>query len=1069
MLPLLSLASLAIQPQLGTPQPHKLVGVRSLALSPDGARLAFTYRGDVWVVASEGGKASPVTNNVEMDDNPIWSPDGKWIAFASNRNGGNDIYVVPADGGESRRITWHSGSEVPSSWSPDGKWILFRTTRDDSNNGIYAVDVNSGQTKQMFLDMMSIGNPVMSESGGEILYTRIGFPYFRARYEGSGASQLWRYDVASGKRTSIRNNSFQHLWPAYSGDSKSVYCVTVADKTPSSHLISENPGVFTDSIERTPNVYRIGMDGKGQRLTNFKGFAGTRFLTVASGKIAFERSGEAYVMSGNGEPAKVPITAVLDDKSPVEERLISTSGAEDMALSPKGDQVAFTIRGEIWVVPVKKGKGPNANDAVQLTDYAGTDEQPLWHPDGKSLFFISDRDGAERIFKLDIETKKVTPFVSTDNDQTSLSLTPDRKQLAFVMIGPQKGIYTIPVDGGTPKLILRNPAAGGYAFSPDGRWLAYSKLLLNSGFNPWDNASNIWVKDLQTNEEKAITQISTTHSSPEWSADGKFLYFRSGRDSGGIYAFPLTPEAARTTELDLKFEKPAAVPKVEIDFTDPERRIRRIAAATGPGSVIADPTNGDVLYASAGDIWKVNYMGEEQKQLTTGVGVVGFELSEDKNSLYFLRPPGQPQAAPTGPPGPGPGRRGGGGADQEGALPAILNLRAPQNPITTVTLRTDWTRDVRAERSAAYQEFWRVYNARFYDHAMHRRNWVALREEYRPMLDGVAHRNEMATVLNMLVGELESSHSEVGSGPGNPTGAATAHPGFVIDYSHQGPGLKVREVPVGSPGSFTKTRIGVGEYVVAINGVDVRPNEGLWKTLAGESGREVTFLVNSTPSRTGAREVKYRAMSGGDFTALVYNNRIESRRKYVESKSGGKLTYLHIAGMGGGNLTTFNLEAWQYVQGKLGVIVDVRNNGGGNIADQLLDILERKPQMRYVPRDDEEIFGPGTAWNRPTVVMHAETSFSNAEMFPAAMKDRGLAKLVGMPTPGYVIYTSGGRLVDGTSIRVPGTGVYRLDGTPTENMGQTPDYRVDISPEDFFAGRDPQLDKAIEVLLGMVK
>jgi len=916
--------------------------------------------------------------------------------------------------------------------------------------------------------MMTVGNPVMSPDGKEVLYTRFGFPTYRPRYEGSGAAQLWRYDLASGKRSVVRNNQFQHLWPAYSGDGKAVYCVTVSEKTPSSHLINESPAVFTDSIEKTPNVYRLGLEGRGQRLTDFKGFAGTRYLTVNGGKIAFERSGHVHVMDGNGEPRKITITAVLDDKSPIEERLISTSGAEEMALSPKGDQVAFTIRGELWVVPVKKGRGPNANDAIQLSDYPGLDNQPLWHPDGKSLFFVSDRDGAERIFRLDVETKKVTPVISTDHDQSDLKLTPNNKNLTFTMTGPQRGIYMVSVDGGSPKLLQRLPAGGGYAISPDGRYLAYTKLLLNSGFNPWENAANIWVRDLQTNEEKPITQISTTHSNPAWSADGKFLYFRSGRDGGGIYAFPLTPEVARATELEPKYEKPTGPVKVDIDFTDPERRIRRLASAPGGGSIISDPTNGDILYGNGGDIWKMNYAGEEGRQITTGLGVNSFEMSEDKNSLFFIRPPASAAPAPTGPPG--PGRRGGGGGnDGDGPMPAILNLRAQGNPITNVAFRTDWTRDVRAERAAAFQQIWRVYNGRFYDPFLHRRNWVAIREEYRPFLESVAHRNEMATVLNMMVGELESSHSEVSSGPGNPSGSATAHLGFTIDYSHTGPGLKVKEVPRGAPGSFTKTKLSPGEYVLSVNGTDVRADEAMWKVLAGETGREVTLLVNGTPSKSGARTVKYRVLSGGEWSSLIYNNRIEDRRKYVEAKSNGKLTYLHIAGMGGGNMTTFNLEAWQYVQGKQGAIIDVRANGGGNIADQLLDILERKPQMRYVPRDGEEVFGPGTAWNRPTVVMHAETSFSNAEMFPAAMKDRGLAKLVGMPTPGYVIYTSGGRLVDGTSIRVPGTGVYRLDGTPTENMGQVPDYRVDITPEDYFAGRDPQLDKAIEVLMSQVK
>lgn len=1055
--------------QLPPPAPRPLIGMRSLALSPDGVQIAFTYRGDVWVVPSTGGRATPVTNNVEMDDNAVWSPDGKWIAFASNRNGGNDIYVIPSDGGESRRVTWHSGSDVPSSWSPDGRWILLRTSRDDSNNGIYAIDVKTGQTRQLFLDMMNIGSPEMSPDGKDLLYQRLnGFPWNRPRYQGSGAAQLWTYDLNSGKRTQIRNNGFQHLWPHYSGDGKSVYCVTVTDKTPSSHRIDETPSVFTDSVERTPNVYRVDLNGRAQRLTHFVGHSGTRFLTVNAGKIAFEKSGEVYTLSQAGEPTKLSITAILDDKSMTEERLTLTTGADDLALSPKGDRIAFSVRGEIWVVPTKKGKGPNADDAVQLTDYPGSDDQPLWNPDGKSLFFLSDRNGANQIHTLDVETKKAELFVKADADQAAMALSPDRKSLVFSMAGPKGGIYQVPITGGEPKLLLAKPVPSSQAISPDGRYLAYTKTLLNSGFNPWENAANIWVRDLTNGEDHPITQLSTTHSSPEWSADGKYLYFRTGRDGGSIYMLPLSQETARTTELELKYEKPTGPVKVEIDFNDPERRVRRmVSSPDGGGPLVADPNTGDLYYLNSGEIWKVSYTGEGAQALTrsavaapasepipttpprgprgqAGPGgtsaIRSFDLSEDKNQLVFIR---------------------------DGGL-NTLNLRAQGTPTTGVTFRADWTRDVRAERDAAFTQFWRIYNRTFYDPVMHRRDWASVAKENRPLLDGVAHRNEMATVLNMMVGELESSHSEVGPASGNPNGPSSAHLGFTIDYSHAGPGLRVKEVPAQTPGSFGKTLLKVGDYVMAINGTDVRPDEAMWKVLADQAGREVTLTVNSSPSKSGAREVKYRALSSGEWSGILYRNRIETRRKYVEEKSGGKLTYLHIAGMGTGNLDTFNLEAWQYVQGKQGVVIDVRNNGGGNIADILLDILERKPQMRYFPRDAEEVNSPGTSWNRPTVVMHAETSFSNAEMFPAAMKARGLASLVGMPTPGYVIYTSGSRLVDGTSIRLPNTGVYRVDGSPTENMGQEPDYRVDITPEEYFAGKDPQLDKAIEVLLKQI-
>lgn len=1019
------------------PVARELVGVRSLALSPDGQNLAFVWRGDVWVVNADGGRATPITSNIEMDDNPVWSPDGKSLAFSSNRYGSNDIYVAQIDGGEPRRLTWHSGSDIPSSWSKDGRWILMRTTRDDPHNGIYAIDVNTGQTRQLFLDMMPIGAPEMSPDGKEVLYQRhAGFSWLRPRYQGSGAAQLWRFDVATSKRTKVRDNGQQHLWPHFSSDGKSVFCVTVGEKTPSTTSIGKSIGKNIDNVERTPNVYKVTLDGRASRLTNFVGFSGTRFLTVGGDTLAFEQDGAAYTMVPGKEPKRLSITANIDDKTAMEERLVMTTGMQDGALSPKGDRVAFEIRGELWLVPVKKGKGPNADDATQLTDYAGFDGQPIWHPDGQHIFFVSDREGAERIYRMNVDTKEVTPWVRDDFNQSDLRLTPDKRHLTYWLAGPKGGLFRVSISGGTPERLLDRTWDGGYSISPDGRYLAYVQMTPNTGFKPWDNGSNIYVKDLVGGKTYAVTELNTDHRSPSWSADGKYLYFRTSRDGGSIYALPVTAEIARTTELDLKFEKPKEPVKIEFDFTDTETRLRRVVNAPGGfGRAVSDPNTGDLYYTVNGDLFTVNYAGENVRQMTSGGGIGGFELSEDGNSLVFLR----------------------------GGTLNTLNLRAPNFPVSGVSFRADWLRDVAAERGAAYQQFWRIYNATFYDSNFHGRDWVAIRERYRKQLDGVGHRNEMATLINMLTGELEASHAEVSPAPGNPQGSNTAHPGFFIDYSHTGAGLKIKEVPARTPGSYAKTKLEAGEIVLTVNGQKVSANETSMKVFADQAGRDMKFEVQGKDGKT--RTVTYRALSSGEMQGIVYRNRIDTRRKYVEEKSDGKLTYVHIAGMGGGNLDTFNLQAWQYIQGKQGVIIDVRNNGGGNIADLLLDMIERKPNMRYQLRDGDAILGPGTSWDRPTVVMHAETSFSNAEMFPAAMKAAGLAKLVGMPTPGYVIYTSGSRLIDGTGIRLPGTGVYRIDGSPTENLGQEPDYKVDITPEDYFAGRDPQLDKAIDVLM----
>lgn len=1033
----LSLAVLATaaHAQLEPPTRREWVGMRNLALSPNGQLLAFSFRGDIWVASSEGGRAYPITDHVELDDNPIWSPDGNWIAFSTNRNGNNDIYVVPSDGGESRRLTWFSGSDVPRDWSDDGKSILISGSRDDFFDHIYRLDVKTGRYESIFRDFQTPSLPQLSPDGKSVLYARMGFPNVRPRYQGSSAMQMWIYDIASGKRIQVRNNGFQHLWPRWNGAGTGMYCVTVTEKTPSSSPIGKSIGMNVDNVNRTPNVYEVDRGGNVKRLTNFVGAAGTRYLTVGGGWLAFERDGIVYRMKPGSQPEKVTIFGPTDEKLATEERLNLTNGADEMALSPKGDRVVFSVRSELWSVPVKKGKGPNADDAIQLTDYPGVDEAPLYHPDGKSVFFMSNREGGKRIYRLDVETKAVTPFTTADFDHYGLEISPDGRELWFWRAGAGGGLFRMSVNGGVPERLVEENFGGGFAVSPDGQFLAYSRRLYNSGFNPWENQTNLHVLNLRTKEDVNVTKLSSFHGDPAWSADGKYLYFVSNRDGEGIYVLPLQREEARPLELEIKYEKPKEAIKLDFDFQDVERRIRKVNDGSA-SNLRFDPTNGDLLFWRGGDIWRRSYDGEQVNAITAGAGVGGFEFNGDGNGLFFMR----------------------------NGMPSILNLRERGNPITTVSFRADWTRDVRAERNAAFNEFWHLYNRNFYDPNFHGRDWPALRERYRPLLQSVGHRNEFATILNQLVGELESSHSEVGASPGGPPSASSAMPGFIIDSTYDGPGLRIKEVPFRAPGSFAKTKLEAGEYVLRINGQPVKADEALWRLLNDQGGRELTLLVNKTPSETGARTVKYRAL-GFEWRQIAYQNRIDARRKMVDQLSGGKIGYLHIAGMGGGNFAQFNREAWQFIQGKSAVIIDVRENGGGNIADQLLDILERRPQGRYVPRDGSEQRAPGTTWDLPTVVMHAESSLSNAEMFPSMMKARGLATLVGKPTPGYVIYTYGGRLVDGTSIRLPSTGVYRLDGSPMENLGQKPDIEVDWSPEQFFAGKDPQLEKAVEVLL----
>lgn len=1045
VLALLAGLSLPATAQLPPPQVRPVVAPRMPALSPDGKRIAFVYRGDVWLADSAGGRATALTRNVEMNAFPQFSPDGNWVLFASQRTGNWGLFVAPAAGGTPKQLTWHSGGALSYGWSPDGKQIVFAARRETGDVELLTLDVVSLRLHKLAQDYKDMNFANFSPDGKTVVFGYHGqFHWSRPRYHGSGAAQIALLDVATGKRTELTNDQKQHLWTRFLPDGKSLITVTYGEVTPSSHKLGENPGKFVDTPARTPNLWVFDLAGHGRQMTRFVG-GSVRFPTVAArtGDIAFEYGADLWMLrAGEREPHKLAFTVAEDDKVNQTRREVLSSGATEAEPSPDGKTFAFGLRGDIWSVPIDRPKGVAAKGleiARRLTDWAGDDSDFVWSTDGKKLYYRSDRDYVNRVFEMDVATLQARSIWNRPEDADQLHMSPDGKMLAFWVSGPEPGLYTITLADGSIKRILPMPLkakewqdGGDFAWSPDMKWLAV--CIREMGGN-W----NIWILPAMGGDAVNVTRLNATHGMPRWTADGKYLLFQSDRDGNGLYAVSLTKEQALVSETDLKFEKPKGPVTVAIDFDGITRRIRKLTPQS-PSDDLTPAPDGSTWFISDGDIWQIGYDGKDLKRITTGGGCSNLRLLKDGKRAFFRR---------------------------NGEL-WMMKLDA-NNAQEKVTFTADYVRDLRSERRAAFTQFWSAYNRRFYDPNLHGRDWEAIRKRYEPMLDGVENRIEFATLLSMMVGELEASHSEVGPAPGGVAGPISAHPGLTYDYTYEGPGIRVEKVPAGAPGSYEKTQIKPGEYVMAINGKDVTLDENLYQVLNDQAGREMEFLVNSKPSKEGARKVRYEALTYGEWGQLLYRNRIERLRKLVEEKSGGRISYVHIAGMGGNNQTTLDRELYEYSIGKKAMIIDVRFNGGGNISDNIIDWLERKPHGFYQGRGNEPEAAPEHAWDKPTVVLMNEHSFSNAEMFPAAMKARGLATLVGMPTPGYVIWTWGLPLVDGTSARMPGSGVYRVDGTPMEDLGEKPDFQVPLTQEDWLAERDPQLDKAIEVLMAKIK
>jgi tricorn protease len=1036
---LLVLLPVLLFAQLAPPESRPIQGARMPALSPDGKRLAFVYRGDIWVAPSAGGKATPLTQHIETDAYPIFSPDGGWVAFASKRNGNWDIFAVPSGGGAARQLTWHSGTELPSGWSPDGKRLLFASRRDAPSHALFALDVKTLRPELLCEDYAQMHGANYSPDGNTVVYGRSGFHWTRPRYRGSGAQQINVVNVgsASRERRAVTTNEFQHLWTRFLPDGK-LLTVTVAEATPSSSSIDSSIPKFQDNPQRTPNLWVFDLEGESRQLTTFTGGA-VRCPTVAarSGDIGFEQGPDLWLLKkGKKKPQKLELLVAADEKQTTRRREKVTTGVTEAEPSPDGKLFAFGLRGDLWTVAIDKPKGiagRGAEFARRLTDWVGDDSDFSWAPDGKKLYFTSDREFNTRIYELDLEGLAVRSLWDRSEDVTGLRLSPDGKQLGFWVSGPQGGLYILPVSGGEARKLVgvpgpqwRGVGGGEYSWSPDMKWIAYTH-------RGESRAWNIWVVPAEGGEAVNVTYLYAEHSEPAWSPDGKYLFFQSNRDGRGLYALPLTGEPVRTLDTDFKFEKPTNGVTVNIDFENISRRIRKITSQS-PDSDLAVTTDGLIVFVSDGDIWSVGYDGKETKRITTGGGKFQFRVHKDGKKAFYI---------------------------QNGEL-YTLNLESKNSD--KVAFTADWERDVRAERQAAFTQFWRSYQRGFYDPNFHGRDWVAIREQYEPLLEAVETNDEFASLLQMMVGELDASHSEVTAATGSTSAPVTPHLGFKFDYSYPGPGIRVASVPHGAPGWYQKTLINPGDYILAVNGKDVSLNEELYQHINDKQDRYFEFLVSTNAEKENARAVKYKVLTQDEWSELAYENRVDALRKYVEEKGGKKIGYLHLSAMGYSNQAQFEREAYEYIIGKDAMVIDVRFNSGGNIADTLIQWLDRKPHAYVRPRDSRPEAAPAHSWDKKVVVVMNEHSFSNAEIFPYAIRARGLGQLVGMPTPGYVIWTDSLRLVDGTTARMPQSGAFRLDGTNMENQGELPDYRVPLSPDEWLANRDPQLDQAIQLL-----
>ncbi|MCX7642529.1 MAG: S41 family peptidase [Armatimonadetes bacterium] len=1011
--------------------------LRHPSFSPDGRQIAFSYMGDIWVVSDSGGTATRLTVHPAHDIRPKFSPDGKWIAFNSNREGNYDIYLMPAVGGKPKRLTFHSADDILGDWSPDGRWIVFSSGRDHRFAQIYLLEVETGYVRRLTNDETNLHSPTFSPDGKYIVFCRGGTSWWRKGYIGSANSEIWRLPlsiegdrITVGKAERLTNYNGNDWWPMVSRDG-------------SLYFVSDRKGVF--------NIWRMrfgemknGQEPKAEQVTNHPDRVLYPSMSHDGRLIVYEHDFSLWVVPAKGgSPKRLTIYAPSDEIQNRRQRLTLTSQATEFSLSPDGKQIAFVVRGEIFVISAERG-----GEAKQITNHPYRDFDIDWSPDSRKLAFISERDGNNEVYIVDVKTRELKRLTTTpDAVESNPKWSPNGNYVAFVRGPFGKQLCWVDVNTGEEKIVVEGPFIGEFEWSPDGRWICFNRR------GPANNVTDLYIVPWNGGKVVNVTRLPYWNGSIVWTKEGKHIVFRSNRTDNNvdIYVLPLERPKERFDEEEAERKPPERkegdkrLPEVKIDFTDIHKRIRRLTATIfDEGGFAVSPDGKTVIFTATSvdqpEIWSIPLEGGSLTRLASGVPASQLQFSPDGNKLYFLSTGG-----------------------------SIRFLTRPTNAIGSVSFTARMIVDRLVELQHMFDEGWRLLKEQFYDEKMHGVDWDAIHRKYRPLIEHVALKEDFYALVNMMLGELNASHLGIG-GP-TVSGPSTAYLGVWFDPEHRGPGVKIASVLKNSPADKDESRLNAGEFILTIDGVEVSNNEQLWETLADKAGRTVELLVNDKPTKEGARVVKIKPIDRGQWLNLIYEDWVEKRKQKVEELSNGRVGYIHIQAMNQSELRKFEREFYAEVVGeKEALIIDVRFNGGGRIHDELLSILKRRLYALEQYRSTPPFTQPFQVWQKPTIVLINEFSASDAEIFPKAFRDLGLGKLVGVPTYGGVIGTYNVTLIDGsTSFRVPVTGWRTLDGVNLENYGVKPDIYVEHTPEDNANDRDLQLEVAVKELLKALK
>ncbi len=1063
-------------------------------------QIAFAYANNLWIVERAGGNARRLTSFAGPTSNPHFSPDGKWIAFSGDYAGNTDVYIIPSEGGEPKRLTWHPGADTVQGWTPDGKSVLFASARATSAPNatprFWTVPIEGGVEVPLPLPRAYQGK--YSADGSHIAYRmNTSWDEERRNYRGGQNRPIWIVDT----------KNYDLVSPPWT-DSKDMDPVWIGDTV-----------FFISDRDTVANIWSY--DTKSKKLAQITKFADfdVKTLDSGAGAVVFEQAGYVHELDPKtGKTHQVNITATGDFPWMMPKWEDVTSRMTSLALSPTGARVLVEARGEIFTIPAEKG------DVRNLTRSSGSAERdPSWSPDGKWISYFSDKSGE---YKVVIESQDgIAPprSISLPNPSHyyTPSWSPDSKKLLYTDTNLK--VWVLDVASGQAKTVGNDPwmvptRTLNPTWSPDSKWVAYSSRL-KSLYHA------IYISNVETGETKQVTDSLADSVWPVWDASGKYLWFFASTDFGlksqwldmtsydhdenfGLYlavlkkgeASPVLPESDEDKGVGAApaggrggrgggdADTPARTPRtpvtVQIDFDGIQNRIVAIPGvaehqytelkAGAAGTVFflqaSEGRGGGGRGGAGGGSSLIRYRISDRRTAPFMTGVQAYDVSADGHKLVYRAAGGA-----------GGGGRGRGGADGPPAPPALFLVDADRVVPTAGTGRLTATLrmylEPKEEFKQIFYEGWRNQRDYLYVPNMHGADWPRMKEVYGQMLPYVMHRADLNYLLDTMGAEIAIGHSFVRGG--DMPSVPNSRGGLLgADFTVENGRYKIAKIydneswnpdlhaPLSEPG----VEVAVGDYIVAVNGEELKAPDNIYRLLDGTANLQTVLSVNSKPAMDGARQITVVPINNDQ--TLRTRAWIEENRRLVDKLSGGKIAYVYVPSTGQPGYASFNRYFFAQ-QDKLGVVVDERYNSGGSAADYIIDVLQRKfdGYFNNVAGDRYPFTSPSAGIWGPKVMIINEMAGSGGDLMPWMFKYRKVGELVGKRTWGGLVHTADTPpFIDGGSMIAPRGGFFTTEGKwAVENEGTAPDVDVENWPKEGIAGHDTQLERAVQEAMRMLK